>query len=257
MEDLLLGKFPEFIPNLKLEKIQNDPERLLGLNAENKTLACVHGGLIYTGKFVLSAVSNYSLEISVYPKYIGKKANTPLYKDTLRIMKKGDVLPKEISLKKDIPFEYKANLTGFEVSLELMQNDMHDIAKKETIGKMASAKNSLAVASDVGNGLFQVGKVAAVGLGGVIAGAVISGVNPSAGKQFMNAAKYAVVTHKKEIRNTAKDFVKDLDFANAHNETLKIEGIFTVDKERILSGTLSATSLSTKNNQKPLTITLN
>ena len=171
-------------------------------------------------------------------------------------MKKGDVLPKEIPFKKEIPFEYKANLTGFEVSLELMQNDMQDISKKETVGKIASAKNSLAVASDVGNGLIQVGKVAGIGLG-VVAGIALSGANPSAGRQLMNAAKCAIVNHQNEIKNTAKNFVKDLDFANAHNETLKIEGIFTVDKERVLSGTLSATSLSTKNNQKPLTITLN
>ena len=135
MEDMLLGKLPEFIPNLRLEKIKHDPDRILGLNAENKTLACVQGGLLYTGKFILSAVSDYSLEISVYPKYVGKSTGTPLWKETFRIMKKGDVLPLEIPFEKKIPFEYKSNLKGFEVTLELLQNDMHDISKKKILEK--------------------------------------------------------------------------------------------------------------------------
>lgn len=257
MEDMLLGKLPEFIPNLRLEKIKDDPDRILGLDAENKTLACVQGGLLYTGKFILSAVSDYSLEISVYPRYIGKNSGAPLWKETFRIMKKGDVLPLEIPFDKKIPFEYKSNLKGFEVSLELLQNNMHDISRKENIGKMASIKNNMAVASDVGNGLFQAGKVVAVGLGGLAAGAILSGMNNPEGQQILNATKHAIVNHRNEIKNSWKSFKKNLDFANAHKETLEIKGSFVVDKERVLSGTISATSLSTKDNQKPLTITLN
>lgn len=257
MEDMLLGKLPDFIKNLRLEKIMNDPERILGLNAENKTLACVQGGLLYTGKFVLSAVADYSLEISVYPKYIGKKADMPLCKETIRIMKKGDILPIEIPFQKKIPFEYRTSLSGFEISLELLQNDMHDISKKENIGKMATAKNALSVAEDVGNVAFQTGKVAVVGAVGFLAAAALSVVSPSTSQSALNTVKHAVVNHRHELKRSAKDFKNGLDFSNKHKETLEVKATFTVDKERVLSGTISATSLSTKDNQKPLTITLN
>ena len=134
---------------------------------------------------------------------------------------------------------------------------MHDISKKENIGKMASTKNSLSVASDVGNVAFQTGKVVAVGLGGLLAGMVLSGLNNSSGQQLLNATKHALVNNRNEIKQAAKDFKESLDFANAHKETLELKAAFTVDKDRVLSGTISASSLSTKDNQKPLTITLN
>lgn len=258
MEDMLLGKLPEFIPNLKFEKIQKDPKRILGLNAKNKTLACVQGALLYTRKFVLSAVSDYSMEISVYPKYIGTKANYPLWKETIQIMKKGDILPIEKSFEKEIPFLYETNLTGFEVYLELLQNDMHDISKTENIGKMATAKNSLAVAKDIGNIAFQSGKVVAVGLGAAAVVGALSAVGKShEGQRFVNMAKSVWVNNRYAIKNSWNDFKSNLDFANKHQETLKLQATFTVDKDRVMSGTLSATSLSTEDNQKPLTITLN
>ncbi len=242
MEDMLLGKLPDFIQNLRLEKIKNDPDHILGLDAENKTLACVQGGLLYTGKFVLSAVSDYILEISVFPQYIGKKAEKPLCKKLVRIMKKGDILPIEKSFEKTIPFVYTASLTGFEVGLELRQNNMHDIAKKEHIGQFFNSKSGVARVSDATNVLYKSGKtVAAVGLG--LASTLVSKLDSSKGKQ---------------VKKKALDvFAKNSNYFNKHDETLELKATFTVDKERIMSGTISVTSLSTKDNPEPLTITLN
>lgn len=257
IEDMLLGKLPDCIQNLNLKKIKSEPQRILGLQAQNKTLSCVQGGLLYTGKFILSAVSDYAIELNVYPRYLMKEAKLPIYTKTIPVMKKGDVLPLKIPFDMMIPFEYKSSLNGFDIQMELHQNDMVDISKKDSLGKISSGKNNMAVAKDAGKVVFEATKAAVPVLAAGLAGALLSGANIPMGKELMNGAKHAIANNSGNIRGKVNDYYADLNFARSHHETLHIQGCFMVDENRVLTGSIQAKAESVKEKEKPLLITLN
>lgn len=257
MKDLLLGNLPECINNLNLQRIKNDPDRIMGLRIQNKTLACVEGGLLYTDKFILSAVSDYSVELNIYPRYLIKNETKPLYTRIIEVMKKGDVLPKEVPFEIIIPFEYKSSLTGFDVHVELRQNDMVDISKKENLGKISSGKNNMAVVKDVGNVAVEAVKAAAPVAAAGIAGAILTGLRIPMGRELMNGAKHAIANNSGNIRGKLDNYYSDLDFARSHPEILRLYGSFVVNENRMLTGSISASAESIKEKEKPLTINLN
>lgn len=256
MKDMLTGNLPDCIDNLNLEKIKNEPERIIGLDAENKTLGCVHGGLIYTGKFILSAVSDYDIELKIYPKYVFKTVKKPIYREVIPIMKKGDILPTEIPFETYIDFTYSASLSGLEVEMNLLQNNMEDISKKEKLGKISGGKTNMSVIKDAGNALWTTAKAGAVPAAAAAAGSVLNALQLPAGDQLLDAGRNAWAKNQGGIKTKTNKFYDSLDFARSHKESLHLKGSFAVDGNRVLTGTVSVDAESIKENKEPLTVTL-
>lgn len=257
MKDWLLGNLPKEISTLNLAKIKANPERLLGLQVENKTLSCVEGGLVYTGRFILSAVADYSVELEIYPKYGKNRGDLPIFTQTLKIMEKGVALPLEVPFDMSVPFEYKNTLNGFEVTMNLLQNNMEDLSKKENLGKMASGKNALAVAKDVGKVALETGKAAGPAGLMIAVGGLLEGGRIPYGKELARMGKAAWINNSGNIQGKVNDLKSNLNFSRSHDEILKIGGCFRVDENRVLTGMISVKADSMKENQKPLEITLN
>lgn len=260
IKPLLLGKLPQDVfPNqLRLEKLQAKPERILENASDDATLSCISGTLAYSGRMVLSANADYVIELSLYPAYPLKKAVEPLYTKTVPLSKKGEPLPKVIPERSfRVPFTSTAGMSGIRLEFKLLQNE-HTEASTE--GKwttsVITAKDGVTVAKDAANFTFQTVKAAGPIVGALALASGMAFLGPGMQRQANNLLKAAWANNTGNVRGAVDRIYSDLDYMRKEDDVLEVRYAFTVDENRVLSGQVSIKANTIRGQEKALELSL-
>lgn len=257
LRPMLRGRLPQDLPTLNLEKIKQQPARILPDDLDtallDHTMNCVNGALCYTGDFIASSPADYQIMIRFIA--LDGENQTVIQEKAIPLMTKQEILPVERSGEFAFTYHYTSGLKGIQCELVLLQGGEENItAVGSAVDTSIASKTGQAVAKDsmakTGRGVVKtvartlpaaVPAVAAI----IFAAVTQQGPPPEAVNTLKNAflAKRYEINREIEsaqetLNNTANRITSDGD------DTMHVSYRFSVDEERHITCQLVTKSKS-------------
>lgn len=256
LRPMLRGQLPQGLPTLNLEKIKQQPERILPDELDtallDHTMNCVNGALCYTGDFIASSPADYQIMIRFIA--LDGENQTVIQEKAIPLMTKQEILPVERSGEFAFAYHYTSGLKDIRCELVLLQSGEENLAAVGSAVDLATTtKTSQAVQKDAkakaGKSIILAARRVLPAAAYIAAALAVTAINQEAGRELANQAKNAFFASRYAVDGKIKDLQENLEhtasgITSDGDDTMHVSYQFSVDEERHITCQLVADSKS-------------